>query len=76
MYIRWFLSFNLHYRNLALCRTTRKTRFDPRRVYVVFVVDKVALGQVFYDYFGLQFGVSFNKYFILIPSYTYVSQTL
>jgi hypothetical protein len=35
--------------------------FDPRSVYVGFVVDKVALGQSFPEYFGLPQSISFNQ---------------
>jgi hypothetical protein len=37
-------------------------RFDPRSVHVGFVVDKVALGQVFPpEYFGSPLSISFHR---------------
>jgi hypothetical protein len=35
--------------------------FEPRSGYVGFVVDKVALGQVFSEYFGFPFQFSFHR---------------
>jgi hypothetical protein len=35
--------------------------FDPGSVYVGFVVDKVALGQGFPEYFGLPQAISFHQ---------------
>jgi hypothetical protein len=35
--------------------------FDPRSGHVGFVVDKVALGQVFSEYFGFPFQSSFHQ---------------
>jgi hypothetical protein len=35
--------------------------FDPRSVHVGFVVDKVALGQGFPEYFGLPLSISFHR---------------
>jgi hypothetical protein len=35
--------------------------FDPGSVYVGFVVDKVALGQGFPEYFGLPQSISFQQ---------------
>jgi hypothetical protein len=37
------------------------TGFDPRPGHVGFVVDKVALGYVFYDYFGFPYHFSFHR---------------
>jgi hypothetical protein len=38
----------------------RRPAFDPRFGQVVFVVDKVALGQVFSEYFGFPCQSSFH----------------
>ena len=35
--------------------------FDPKPVYVGFVVDKVVQGQVFYEYFVFPLAVSFHQ---------------
>jgi hypothetical protein len=39
----------------------RRTGFDPRSVHVGFVVDKVALGQVFPEYFSFPMPIPFHK---------------
>jgi hypothetical protein len=39
----------------------RQPGFDPRTGYVGFVVDKVALGQVFIEYFGFFCQFSFHR---------------
>jgi hypothetical protein len=39
----------------------RRTGFDPGSVHMGFVVDKVALGQVFPEYFGLPLSISFHR---------------
>jgi len=40
--------------------------FSPRPVHVGFVVDKVAMGQIFYEYFSFPLSVSFHQCSILI----------
>jgi len=44
----------------------RRPGFDPRSVHIRFVVDKVAVGQVFCEYFGLSLSVYFQLCSILI----------
>jgi hypothetical protein len=39
----------------------RRTRFEPRSGHVGFVVDKVALGRVFSEYFGFPCQFSFHR---------------
>jgi hypothetical protein len=39
----------------------RRPRFEPRSGHVGFVADKVALGQVFSEYFGFPFQFSFHR---------------
>jgi hypothetical protein len=39
----------------------RKPGFDPRSGHVGFVVDKVALGQVFYEFFDFPHEFSFHR---------------
>jgi hypothetical protein len=39
----------------------RRPWFDPRSSHVGFVVDKVALGQVFYEYYGFPCQLSFHR---------------
>jgi hypothetical protein len=41
----------------------RRTGFEPRSGHVGFVVDKVALGQVFSEYFGFPCQFSFHRLF-------------
>jgi hypothetical protein len=44
------------------CRPpTAEAGFDPGSVHVGFVVDKLAVGQVFPDYFGLPLSISFHR---------------
>jgi hypothetical protein len=42
----------LEHRRLAAALSQRRLRFDSRRVRTGFVVDKVALGQVFSEHFS------------------------
>jgi hypothetical protein len=46
-------------RRLATGHPVRRPEFDPGSVQVGFVVDKVALRQVFPEYFGLSLSISF-----------------
>jgi hypothetical protein len=46
---------------VSRCFTLRGRGFDPRSGYVGFVVDKVALGQIFSYYFGFPCQSSFNQ---------------
>jgi hypothetical protein len=48
-------------RRLAAGLPTRRPEFDPGSVHVGFVVDKVALGQGFLEYFGLPLPISFRR---------------
>jgi hypothetical protein len=48
-------------RRLAAGLPARRSGFDPGSVHVGFVVDKVALGQVFPEYFGLSLSISFHR---------------
>jgi hypothetical protein len=48
-------------RRLAAVRTVQRPEFDPGPINVGFVVDKVALGQVFSEYFGLPLSISFHR---------------
>jgi hypothetical protein len=48
-------------RRLAASLPVRRTEFDPGSVQVGFVVHKVALGQVFPEYFGLPLSISFHR---------------
>jgi hypothetical protein len=50
--------------------STSKSRFDPRSVYMRFVVEKVALGQVFLQVLQFSLLVSFHQGSILIHSST------
>jgi hypothetical protein len=40
--------------------------FSPRPVHVGFVVDEVAMGQIFYEYFSFPLTLSFHQCSILI----------
>jgi hypothetical protein len=46
---------------LATGLPPRRPWFDPRSVHVGFVVDKVALGQVFPEYFSFRLSISFHR---------------
>jgi hypothetical protein len=46
-------------RRLVVGFPPRRLGFKPRSSYVVFVVDKVALGQVISEYFGFLYKFSF-----------------
>jgi hypothetical protein len=48
-------------RQLVARLLRRRPVFDPGSVHVGFVVDKVALGQGFPEYFGLPQSVSFHR---------------
>jgi hypothetical protein len=48
-------------RQLVTRLLRRRPVFDPRSVYVGFVVNKVALGQGFPEYFGLPQSISFHQ---------------
>jgi hypothetical protein len=49
-------------RRLVAGLSPRRSGVDPGSVYVGFVVDKVALGQVFFpEYFGFPLSVSFHR---------------
>jgi hypothetical protein len=48
-------------RRLAAALPIRRPGFDPGSVQVGFVVDKVTLGQVFPEYFGLPLSISFHR---------------
>jgi hypothetical protein len=48
-------------RLLAAGRPVRRPEFDPGSVQVGFMVDKVALGQVFPEYFGPALSISFHR---------------
>jgi hypothetical protein len=48
-------------RLLAACLPPRRPGFDPGSVHVGFVVDKVALGQVFSEHFSFPLSVSFHR---------------
>jgi hypothetical protein len=48
-------------RQLVARLLRRKHVFDPGSVYVGFVVEEVALGQGFHDYFGLLQSISFHQ---------------
>jgi hypothetical protein len=48
-------------RRLAASLRERRPGFDRGSVHVGFVVDKVALGQVFPEYFGLPLSVSLHR---------------
>jgi len=48
--------------------------FIPRPFHVRFVVDKVALAQVFSEYFGFPLSVPFSQWSILISSACYSEQ--
>jgi hypothetical protein len=48
-------------RRLAAALPARRFGFDARSVQVGFVVDKVAPGQVFPEYFGLALSISFHQ---------------
>jgi hypothetical protein len=48
-------------RHLVARLLWRRHVFDPGSVYVGFVVDKVALGQGFPEYFGLPQSISFHQ---------------
>jgi hypothetical protein len=53
----------LHYKNHAIAQAgfqLRRPGFDPKSVHVGFVVDKVAMGQVFSEYFGFSCQFSFH----------------
>ena len=54
---------------LLLSLQKRMPGFIPRPVLVRYVVDKVALGQIFSEYFGFPLSVPFNQCFILIFMY-------
>jgi hypothetical protein len=49
------------FRRLDAGLPARRPGFDPGSVYVGFVVDKVALGQVFPEYFGLPLSFLFHR---------------
>jgi hypothetical protein len=51
-------------RRLAAGLPPRRPGFDPGSVNVEFVVDKVALGQVFTEYFGFPLSISFHRFSI------------
>jgi hypothetical protein len=48
-------------RRLVICFSSRRSRFDSRLGNVIFVVDEVALGQVFSGYFGFLCQFSFHR---------------
>jgi hypothetical protein len=48
-------------RQLVVRLLRRRHVFDPGSVYVGFVVDKVAFGQGFLEYFGLPKSISFHQ---------------
>jgi hypothetical protein len=48
-------------RNLLIPFLPRRPGFEPRSGHVWFVVDKVALGQVFSEYFGFSCQFSFHR---------------
>jgi hypothetical protein len=48
-------------RQLVARLLRRRHVFDPGSIHVGFVVDKVALGQVFPEYFGLTQSISFLR---------------
>jgi hypothetical protein len=48
-------------RRLVAGYPPRQTGFQPRSGHVGFVVDKVALGQVFFEYFGFLCQFSFHR---------------
>jgi hypothetical protein len=49
-------------RRLVACLSPRRPGFDPGSVHVGFMVDKVALGQVFPpEYFGFPLSISFDR---------------
>jgi hypothetical protein len=48
-------------RRLAAGFPARRSGFDPGSFHVGFVVYKVALGQVFPEYFGLPLSLSFHR---------------
>jgi hypothetical protein len=48
-------------RQLVARLLRRRRVFDPGSIYVGFVVDKVALGKGFPEYFGLPQSISFNQ---------------
>jgi hypothetical protein len=56
-------------RRLVAGFTSRRPGFDPRSVQVGFVVDKVALGQVFPpEYFGFTLSSSFHRCSIILKN--------
>jgi hypothetical protein len=57
-------------RQLVACLSSWRLGFMPRSVHVVFVMDKVALGQVFlFEFFGFPLSVSFHHDFILVYNF-------
>jgi hypothetical protein len=57
-------------RQLVTCLSSWRLEFMPRSGHVVFMVDKVALGQVFlFEFFGFPLSVSFHHDFILVYNF-------
>jgi hypothetical protein len=48
-------------RRLVAGLSPRRSGFDPGSVHLGFLVDKVALGQVFPEYFGFPLSISFHR---------------
>jgi hypothetical protein len=46
---------------VSACLSLRRPGFAPMSVHVGFVVDKVALGQFFSEFFGFPLSVSFHR---------------
>ena len=51
-------------RRLVYGLSPRRPGFDPGSVNMGFLVDKVALGQVFPEYFGFPLSISFHRWSI------------
>jgi hypothetical protein len=60
MYVRMYVMAVPWLRRLVALLSLRRPGFDPGSVHVVFVVDKVALGQVFLRVVGFPLSISFH----------------